>query len=167
MQEDTQDLSARIRILEERLRMQEDIQEIHKLKALYCYYDDGGWPEHGATHMGPFAELFVEDSVFDGRPYLPLCEGRDEIRKMQHGLRVVPFLFHNVTNALIEVDGDMARGEWHVVSFSARPDGTSARHLGTYDEQYVRTALGWRYKSVKVTVVREIAVTGGHVERPV
>jgi hypothetical protein len=164
MQEDVQALSARIRNLEERLHVQEDIQEIRKLKALYCYYDDGGWPEHGATHMGPFANLFVEDAVFDGRPYLPLCEGRDEIRKMQHGLRVVSFLFHNVTNALLDVDGDVARGEWHVVSSVSRPDGRSSWVLGTYKEEYVRTALGWRYKSVKVTVARQATVDGGWVE---
>lgn len=47
--------------LEGRVQKLEDIEEIRRLRALYCYYDDGGWPEHGSSHAGPCAELYTDD----------------------------------------------------------------------------------------------------------
>ena len=148
----TKDQVNRIAILEARLRRLEDIEEIRKLRAIYCNGADGGWPEQGPTHMGPFADLYVEDGVWDGRPMTPLAEGREAIRKLiELGSRPITFIQHYSTNPNIDIgdDGNTATGKWHVMAPMTGPDGVSRWVLGTYDEKYVRTSEGWRFKSTR------------------
>jgi hypothetical protein len=147
--------------LELRVRLLEDIEEIRKLKARYCRFQDGGWAEHGPTHMGPSADLFVEDGVFDGRPLMPLAEGREAIRTLFLNYRAVPFALHHVMNPLIEVQGDHGEGHWHLIVCATQPDATSHCILGSYLEEYVRTPVGWRFKTMRVVIARAFEQVGG------
>jgi SnoaL-like domain len=140
--------------LERRLRVLEDREEIRELKAKYCRFNDGGWPEQGASHMGPVADLFVEDAVWDFRPYMPLAVGRDAIRQSVVGGQVVPFAMHYISNAEIFVDGDSGRGTWKLFEPLIMPDLADKLLLGIYQETYARTPEGWRFKSIRFTAVR-------------
>jgi len=147
----------RLEMLEARLRRLEDIEAIRRLKAAYCACGDGGWPEHGPSHMGPFADLFVEDAVWDGRPIAAFAEGREAIHELVVlGSRPIPFVMHNVMNPEIDIaaDGNTATGKWHVIAPLSRPDGSSHLIFGTYDERYVRTAQGWRFQSIRFVAAR-------------
>ncbi len=147
--------------IEARLRRVEDILAIQRLKALYCRYNDGGWEEKGGTHRGPTADLFVEDGVWDGRPLLPLAEGRDAVRELMVNFRAVPYVVHNVMNPIIDINGDEAEGEWHAIGCATMPDGVSRWLLAYYLERYVRTEHGWKYKSMRVVTSRTWAEPSG------
>lgn len=152
---DIEMLALRIEALERRVTELQDKEDIRALKARYCAYVDGGWPEHGGTHGGPVADLFVEDGVWDASPGMPAAEGRAAIRRLFVDLRAIPFAFHNAICPHIDVRGDEAFAHWHFIGCSEMPDGASAWFLGTYKEHYVRTPDGWRYKLMKYTGVRQ------------
>jgi hypothetical protein len=149
------DLLNRLSRLEGEVRELRDKEEIRALKARYSHYVDGGWPNHGGSHMGPVHELFVEDGVWDASPGLPVARGREAIRRIFVDLRSLPFAFHNAVSPMIEVRGDTATGHWHFIGASEMPDGACAWFLGTYEERYVRTRDGWRYQLMKYHAVRQ------------
>lgn len=146
---------ARLEALENEVRELRDKEEIRALKATYCRYVDGGWPEHGGSHMGPVADLFIPDGVWDASPGIPTARGTEAIRALFVKLREMPFAIHNAVNPMINVDGDTATGHWHFIGASQIPEGRAGWYLGTYDEEYVRTPEGWRYKLMKYTSVKE------------
>jgi ketosteroid isomerase-like protein len=138
--------------IEERLQALEDREAIIKLKARYVNYNDGGWV--GPTHTNPqaVADMFVEDGVWDGSPNAGYAKGKQAIKELFEAFGAVPFIVHYVTNPLIEVDGDTATGHWHalVTSTMPTPDGPQALWvLGLYKEEYVRTAEGWKFKTLR------------------
>lgn len=154
-------LAKRVEQLESRLRRTEDIQQIQELKMLYCKYCDGGWEGQGPSHMGPVADLFVEDGVWDGLPYLPRFEGRQAVRQYFEDNRAVPFAIHKVMNPVIEIEGDEANGHWHVIACFTSATGDSGWIMGVYKERYVRTTQGWRYKSIRAEIARTWPQPGG------
>ena len=132
--------------LDQRLRVVEDIEAIKKLKALYCKYADG--EIMGPTHdYDRFAELFVEDGVFIYEDLWNLV-GREEIRRQIKDCQRIIFAFHRVTNAIIDVNGDTATGNWHVVVPMILPGDQATWVAGIYEEDYVRTTEGWRFKKL-------------------
>jgi hypothetical protein len=135
--------------LEARVRWLADLEEIKMLKYSYCHFNDGGWPEQPLSHQGPAADLFVEDGVWDGSP-VARAEGREEIRKLFAAFAAVPMAYHTVTNPMIEIAGDAARGRWHLVGAGIGLTEDSSIGIGGYDDEYVRTAQGWRIKSMRV-----------------
>jgi hypothetical protein len=137
-----------------------DLEEIKMLKYRYCQYNDGGWPAQPVSHQGPSADLFTEDAVWDGSP-VARAEGREEIRKLFAGMAAVPMAYHAVTNPIIEIDGDFARGHWHLVGGGIGLTGDSSIGLGGYEDEYVRTPDGWRIKSMKVIWGRRTIAPNG------
>ncbi len=151
----------RLEQMEARVRVVDDIQEICKLKARYCVNNDGGWPEQGPSHSGPALEDFVEDAIWDGRPFLPVTQGREAIRKTQAEHQAIPFVMHCVMNPIITVDGDTASGRWSCIIPITSADGEDRLLLGTYHEKYVRTSQGWKYSYIKFTAARAAPKIGG------
>src|SRR5579885_1953131 len=131
-----------------RVQRIEDIEEIKQLKALYCMYCDGGWA--GPTHdYDQIAALFTEDAVTEGTA--GRTEGRENIRRLYRSYQATPFAFHRVTNPIIQVSGNRATGNWHVLVALTRPDGQAVWIAGIYDEEYARTREGWRIKTLRFT----------------
>jgi len=135
--------------LEQRIQVLEDREEIVKLKARYVNLNDGGWK--GPTHTQPqaVADLFVADGVWDGRPGTGYAVGSVAIRQLFEAFQAVPFIVHYVTNPLIEIDGDAATGHWHALVTMTMPDRQALWTLGLYIEEYVRTAQGWKFKTLR------------------
>jgi hypothetical protein len=134
--------------LAHKVRVLEDIEAIKQLKALYCKYCDGGWA--GPTHdYDKIAALFTEDAVTDGTA--GRTQGRENIRRLYKSYQASPLAFHRVTNPIIEVTGDRASGNWHVLVAILRPDNQAVWVAGIYDEEYARTSEGWRIKTLKFT----------------
>jgi len=136
--------------IEERLRIIEDVQQIAELKAAYCNAADGGWDR--PTHDGAkVAALFVEDGVFESGTSGGASAGRAAIRARFEGLRRdSPLAFHRITNPIIKVDGDTASGEWHLIANIT----LAGQHLwigGIYNDRFVRTSDGWRFKHLRFT----------------
>ncbi len=59
---------------------------------------------------------------------------------------------HFATNPLIEVHGDTASGSWSaLVTASFAAQGIAMWIAVRYDEDYVRTPEGWRFRTIAVT----------------
>lgn len=126
-----------------------DIEAIRQLKHVYCGLCDDNYD------ADPLAALFTEDAVWDGGP-IGRHEGREAIRRFFLGSsKRVPFALHLVTNPIIEVDGDTATGRWYLWEplVYAMPGGNEAWWMSArYDDRYRRTAEGWKFAHVTITM---------------
>ena len=137
--------------LEERLKAIEDTFEIMRLKSHYLTACDGGWsgPSHDCDRV---AELFTEDGVWDPSPVTPVAEGREAIREIIKAHRSVPFAMHHVSNPDIKVSGDTAIGRWNLILMLTSAQGQAYWITAVYQDKYIRTPSGWRFKKLKATV---------------
>lgn len=131
------------------VRRLSDIEDIRRLKHRYCALCDAGYD------ADRLAELFTEDAVWDGGP-IGAHEGREAIRRFFEGSpKRVPWALHMVTNPIIDVDGDAATGQWYLWEplVYALPGGDEAWWMSArYDDRYRRTAEGWRFARVAITM---------------
>lgn len=150
MAEDSPSLEARIRRLE-------DIEEINRLKVLYCYYAD-------SKDSTKWCEVFTEDGVFE-TDFGPATVGKDAIRQHTHG----SFAIHFAMNPLIEIDGDKATGRWLLLMPCTFDLDTGKRPVWAglrYENDLVRTAQGWRFSRVRLfSLMWTPYDTGWEVER--
>lgn len=125
------------------------IEDIKKLKAVYCSFCDNNYDPDG------LANLFVDDGVWDGGPEFGRHEGRDAIHAFFTGASgSIVFAAHLVMNPIIDVDGDSARGKWRLIMpCTVMNDANVAEArwlLSAYDETYQRVDGQWRFKSLTV-----------------
>jgi len=137
---DDSDIAAKVQWLA-------DIEEIKQLKARYAAACDDDYDADA------IAELFTEDAVWDGG-MLGLVETRQGIRDFFAGSSdIVGFAVHSVSNPLIEIDGDRARGRWYLHQPMTMKGTDSCFWLcAQYQDEYVRTSAGWRFQHVKVII---------------
>lgn len=132
--------------LEKRVTEIEDLEAIRQLKARYCAACDDNY------NADAICALFTENGVWDGAGF-GRFEGRDAIREF---FRKVPqrmaFAIHQVMNPVIEIDGDLARGEWYLLSPCTvrRDGGNQAYWLGAvYHDEYEKVGGRWLIKSLR------------------
>ena len=143
--------------LERSLREAEDYRQIVELKSTYCDRCDrtGPGPADAAWGADGVAELFVEDGLWEAEALDVRAVGREAIRASFAARRHTAFVSsHNVTNPIIRIDGDTARGQWNGIFYSRSATGTQIG-FGTYHETYVRTADGWRFRQLRLTITGE------------
>lgn len=155
-------VEERLKRIEDRLKLSEDIAAIKKLKALYSRYCDGGWNSPTRDYQVVYdpdgvSGLFTEDGTWDAGTW-GRAEGREGIRKLYQSFDVFPFTMHIVTNPVIEVTGDTATGDWHMIGV-AQPtrESPSFFMVGIYNDEYVRTPDGWRFKSLRHTTAGTVS----------
>lgn len=144
------------RTLEQRIQILEDKDAITRLKGRYCNINDGGWNGIATHHaVEELVNMFTPDGIWDGGPVLNArAEGSEQIHQLFTHFQVVEFVIHNVMNPIIEIDGDTALGDWHAIITSTSGSGKDRQAmwiLGKYNEEYVRTAEGWKIKSLLFT----------------
>ncbi|GAA1538623.1 nuclear transport factor 2 family protein [Nocardioides humi] len=134
--------------LESRLRILEDHERIRSLKALYCHYCNTGWDGAGSDPDAA-ADLFTDDAVYD-TPMTGALQGKVAIRQMMRdfGLRFA-MAVHLATTPRIRVEGDTAEATWQGLNALLTPAGQALWSGGSYEEQYVRTAAGWRFGRIR------------------
>jgi SnoaL-like domain len=119
-----------------------DYIEIQQLVARYAYAVDmhGG---DGST----YADLFASDGVFGQ------TKGRDQLaelaRRTQAERSGPAYVRHFLTNVIITPSPEGATGKQYLVAIDVGEDGKSSSvvHGGHYDDVYVKTPSGWRFKS--------------------
>lgn len=123
------------------------MEAIRQLKASYALYCDSGYD------ADKIAELFVENSVWDGGKDFGKYTGREAIRKFFKGVpRKISFAVHNVINPIIEVQGNEATGIWNLIQMCTFVEGNRAIWgSARYDEEYVKVDGKWRFKKLKLT----------------
>ena len=135
---------------EDRLSELADVAEIANLKARYVDAADGGWTGERAHEGERVAELFVPDGVWDAGE-MGQGVGHEGIRAYFAGaVEDFPMVFHHTSSPRIEVEGDEARGRWHVM-VPMIDKGVSKLLIGNNDDQFVRTSQGWRFRKLHFT----------------
>jgi len=121
-------------------------RECSRLPLLFAKYSDTG--DHAAL-----AALFVEDCVF-ARPFQPdhPFYGRERVQAIFRD-RPPILVRHIVTNVLVEVISDTeARGTNYLSMLSNHsstelPQEAGGLYVGGFEDEYVKTAEGWRFKA--------------------
>jgi uncharacterized protein (TIGR02246 family) len=136
-----------------------DIEAIKQLKARYCM-------SVAKKDWNTFFTLFHEDLEFvqpDGTVHTPRSTFHAFHKKNLQETDVwgvVP-----CTTPIITITGpDTATGEWAMEDWHIYPGEGPHRGQhgwGHYDENYVRTAEGWRFKRIQVTYHRFDPLEGG------
>ena len=127
-----------------------DYLEIEQLAYRYGYALDTG-----ADNGSGYADLYADDATFTGTNQGPsgrTYQGRERLAALARGGKRGPnFMSHWVTNVVIEPTPGGAIGKTYVGIFDIGNGGNGAKsrvdHGGLYNDVYVNTPQGWRFKS--------------------
>ncbi len=131
--------------MEKKLQWLVDIEEIKQLKTRYAAACDNEYEPDA------IAALFTQDAVWDGG-MMGYAETQSGIREFfANASNLVGFAVHGLSNPLIEIDGDRATGCWYLHQPMVMK-GTDAGFwfCAQYQDEYVRTSEGWKFKHVKI-----------------
>ena len=126
----------------------QDYIDIQHLVSNYPYALDGN-TDNGASYAG----LFAPGGVF-GRPR---TEGRDNLAALANTQpRGANYVRHFITNHVIEPSPGGAIGREYAVIIDIGENGTPGRIAlgGRYDDEYVKTPQGWKFKNRTFTPSR-------------
>ena len=145
--------------LELRIKRLEDIENIKKLKAIYCAYADDNYDADG------IAGLFTEDGVWDGG-IRGKYEGRESIRSFfMKGKDRVTFAVHNVINPVIEIEDSAATAQWNLFQ-PCTVEGKACWVSGVYNDYCVKIDAQWVFKRMEVRFNFWTSFEKGWVEEP-
>lgn len=141
-----------------RLQRLEDVEAVDRLKTMYCFHCDDGFDPDA------IAALFCEDGVWDGGTLRGRQVGRVAIRAYfaQNNSRI-PFSAHLLSNKLIDVDGDRARGRWRMLmpyNNAENPPHGARWQVSAYDDDFVRLDRRWYFKTLRLKLARLDAQKG-------
>jgi hypothetical protein len=127
-----------------------DYLEIEQLVYRYGYALDTG-----ADNGFAYADLYAPDATFTGTNQGPSgrsYQGRERLAALSRGGKRGPnFVSHYVTNVVIEPAPGGAVGRTYVGILEIGNGGNGAAskvdHGGLYNDVYVKTPQGWRFKS--------------------
>ncbi len=117
----------------------EDYVEIQQLVARYAFALDTA-DNNGYT----YADLFAADGTFND------TKGRDALAALPRGPRRGPLYVRNYgAPAIIQPTPEGATGIQYAQAIDFEPGGQTGTldHFGHYEDVYVRTPQGWRFKS--------------------
>jgi hypothetical protein len=120
-----------LRALVDRYALAVDNRDPEELGSLF--HDDGGVDVYLAGRPQPVAQL----------------RGPTQFAQMLDGLKIYRATMHFVTNCVIRVTGDSASGTAYCVARHYLEDGDDSRDemmVLTYDDRFVRTGDGWRFR---------------------
>lgn len=143
----------------ERLVRMEDLEAIRTLKHRYCELCDSGFDPHA------LAALFTENGVWDAGEAYGRYVGRAAIETFFSSMGShVSFSMHCVTNNIIDIDGNTARGRWKaIVPSSMRAVGKSIAQwtFTGYEDRYRKVQGKWYFDEVKSIIGRASEHVGG------
>ena len=133
--------------LEKRITRIEDIEAIKQLKARYCEICDD---DHNPDRV---ASAFAEDGIWESDDF-GVARGHEEIRELFRGFRkLFNFSQHNITNPIIEVDGDRATGVWYIMGPWTFSENNDEKWMALrYDDDYVKIDGVWKYQHLRVAL---------------
>jgi len=144
--EDVEGISARLQRLEAQVAALEDVEAIRSLRQRYHEYINEG-------RHARIAELFAERGVVDFGE-LGRRVGREAIHTffakelINDDLSFIKQFNHNHA---VEVSGDRATGSSYLEAKNVL-SGEATLVAARYDDTYVRTAAGWRFQQMELTL---------------
>ena len=143
-------LDARLDALEAQVVAAEDVAAIKRLQRQYGYYvDKGMWED--------VADLYTADGAFvpdvAGRTIPPIT-GREALARVSGGgtnncqnvAWIEQGIRHIYTNHIITPSPEGATGTVDMLMIGLDGDPYKIAHDGYYDDVYVKTPQGWRFK---------------------
>lgn len=115
---------------------------IEELKYQYCYATD-------AIDKSAFLDVFTDDAYFeigiygDGQGTEDLADFVDWLGDLEYESRG-----HNVSNPIIDINGDTATGKWYYIVMYHAPDGTLEIGQGEYHDEYRKVDGEWKIESL-------------------
>ena len=108
-----------------------------------------------------YADLYTPDGVFYWGVGIRKSVGREQLaeaagggkngcQKLQRATADMPLATHTTVNLIIEPSSEGATGRSYLVypgDLGTHSDPTHSGHVGGYQDVYVKTASGWRFKS--------------------
>ena len=155
---DSASLEERVRELERRVAIMRDVEAIRDLRRRYHERINEG-------RYGELVELFASDAQAHFGAFGE-ARGADGLRKLfseRLFSDAVTFIKQFVHNHTVELDGDLAAGFCYLEAKTVN-DGESFFVAGRYDDEYVRTADGWRFSSMRLTPSFAVPVGHGWVD---
>lgn len=137
--------------LPDRIRLLEDRNAIEELKAAYMYAIDE--IAEDPSKINSLLALFDDEICLDYGPF-GIFHGKQEARDLF--LVAVPatavWSFHVASHPILAIKGARATGVWKVVVGGVlTSDPTRLEQVyATYQDEYVKTAKGWKFKVIKV-----------------
>lgn len=134
-----------------------DRDEINQLKSRYGALVDQLAVDPRPDDAEQVARLFTSDAVVDMTfsKIFGIYRGHAEIVKLYTELMAPNYhwMWHSFHTPLITVDGDQATGRWTIYSLvlpksREKTDAPHAFH-GHYDDQFRRTAEGWKHSRLR------------------
>jgi len=152
--------------MDQRIGLLEDIEQIRRLKALYCYLADEAYGNPGK--WDELLEYFVDDSWLDFGDY-GVFRGKEEVgtffREVTHTF--LSYAAHMVANPLIDVWENRAKGRWYFHCPATERDTRTALWVqGRYTDEFVRIDEAWKWKSITCRFDFISPVTDGWVITP-
>jgi len=82
------------------------------------------------------------------------AQGHEAIRELFRSFRkLFSFSQHNITNPIIEVDGDRAKGVWYIMGPWTYSENNEEKWLALrYDDDYVKVNGEWKYQHLRVAL---------------
>jgi len=141
----------------EYLQTAADRSMIQDLLARYAWEIDHGTPEG-------WAALFTEDGIFEA-PALGLwVQGSAALVAFARDVhRTLPNVHHMMSNFVIDVSGERARGRCELNEFMARPEAIYPNLQGWYEDEYVCDAERWRITHRRVFIAEPASLMAGKV----
>ena len=120
--------------------------------------------DYGKGDPETWAALFIEEGRFEIPEISLVVACKTSLTKFMEGLhRTVPGLHHVMSNFVIEIDGDRARGECEPNEFMLWPEEIYNNLQGRYEDDYVRVDGRWYIKIPRVHLpddTRSVASSG-------
>lgn len=125
----------------------EDIEAIKQLKARYCEICDEMHSPNAIT------SLFAKDGIWES-PEFGKAQGHAAIRELfQRFQSMFGFSHHNITNSIIDIDGDCATGIWYLMDpRGCIKVGRKIWMTARYDDDYVKIGGVWKFQHLRTTV---------------
>ena len=171
---DLKGLEAKVKMLEDKVRTLEDIEEIKKLQRIYGYYLDNDMHD---DVIGLFSDNTESVEVADRGVFL----GKEGVRKffklaLGKGLKKPPpeLSLHPVMQhqGVIDVakDGKTAKGRWQGWMLGVKPVAGVNRQIwghGIYENEYVKENGEWKFKKLYFNLTFQTPYEDGWLKTPV
>ena len=160
-----QELTKRMRTLEEKIQTLEDLEAIKQLKARYALLADQRYGKRQRdlnVLAGEMAKLFTEDAVWDGGER-GIYHGRKELyehfRKPRQSFTAHYFILRHMSN-----ERDKAHGSWLLWMPATSLNNTAFWMAGQENEDYIKIKSQWLISRLKLALFFETPYDQGWVK---
>jgi len=141
--------------LEQRVQHLEDLEAIRALKLKYCAIADAG------VDPSAMVDLYTDDAIWESDSGNGRHEGREQLLRAFEGFfAATTFARHNVTNGVIDIDGDTAVGTWNFTGVVHFDGSDPLLALARYEEKYVRQDGSWKFAHVRSVSAGAVPLPG-------